>query len=252
MGRRAIMMAIATSRKKKELPYLCFTAREDNSTIRLDKVGTPPNISLQYSYDGNNWEDYTWSGDTDVQGDPITLATVGNKVYFKAKTTNGAFSSSNSNYHRFMMSGKIAASGDIQSLVDNAIQSNTAATRQYFSLFNGCSALTSAPKLPAIQIGQNSYRFMFKDCTSIEKVKMDAVTFDNYACFHMFNGCTNLKEIKVKFDNWATSYSSVFSSWVDGVATSGTLICPSALGTDANIERSVSRCPTGWTVTNND
>ena len=63
--------------------WLCFTAEEANSTVKLNKVGSPAAISLEYSYDGSSWADYTWSGNT---GATLTLATVGAKVYMRAKS----------------------------------------------------------------------------------------------------------------------------------------------------------------------
>ena len=34
---------------------LCFTAKYDNQTIKLIKVGSPDNINLQTSTDGKSW-----------------------------------------------------------------------------------------------------------------------------------------------------------------------------------------------------
>lgn len=64
---------------------LCFTATQANSTVHLDKNGSPDAISLETSTDGSTWTDYTWSGST---GDTLTLANVGDKVYMRAKTEN--------------------------------------------------------------------------------------------------------------------------------------------------------------------
>ena len=64
---------------------LCFTAEQANSTVRLDKSGSPDAIYLETSTDGSTWTDYSWSGGT---GDTLTLANVGDKVYMRAKTEN--------------------------------------------------------------------------------------------------------------------------------------------------------------------
>lgn len=97
---------------QKETPadWLCFTAEQANSTVRLDKVGSPNAISLETSTDGNTWSDYSWTGST---GDTVTLASVGDKVYIRAKTENQTIGSTASYYYQFVMSGKIAASGNI-------------------------------------------------------------------------------------------------------------------------------------------
>ena len=64
---------------------LCFTAEQANSTVHLDKNGSPNAISLETSTDGSTWTAYEWSGNT---GNTLTLANVGDKVYFRAKTEN--------------------------------------------------------------------------------------------------------------------------------------------------------------------
>ena len=65
--------------------WLCFTAEQANSTVKLNKSGYPAAISLETSTDGSAWTDYSWYGNT---GDILTLANVGDKVYMRAKTEN--------------------------------------------------------------------------------------------------------------------------------------------------------------------
>ena len=55
---------------------LCFTAKADQSMLRLSQYGSPDIISLQTSTDGKSWTPYT-------VGDVITINS-GEKVYFKA------------------------------------------------------------------------------------------------------------------------------------------------------------------------
>lgn len=91
---------------------LTFTAQEANCTVRLDKIGNPGTISLEYSTDRSTWTDYTWS---DRTGDTITLAAADDRVFMRAKTENDhiAANSANSNRYNFVTSGRIAASGNI-------------------------------------------------------------------------------------------------------------------------------------------
>lgn len=56
----------------------------------------------------------------------------------------------------------------------------------------------------------------------------------------MFKGCTSLNNISVKFTEWN---SDATTNWVDGVASTGTFVCPNMLPD----ERGVSRIPEGWT-----
>ena len=77
--------------------WLCFTAEEANSTLHLNKVGSPNAISLETSNDeGVTWTDYSWAG---TAGDVLTLANVGDKVYMRAKTENQTIGSSNKNHY---------------------------------------------------------------------------------------------------------------------------------------------------------
>ena len=75
---------------------LCFTAKQANSTLHLDKNGSPTAISLETSTDGSNWTDYTWTGKTGVT---LTLTNVEDKVYMRAKTENQTIGSSIDDYY---------------------------------------------------------------------------------------------------------------------------------------------------------
>ena len=90
---------------------LCFTAQEPGSTVKITKNGSAPAVNLQTSTDGNSWTPYT-------VGDVITLANVDDKVYFKAVGSNSTMGTSSSNYNKFVMTGKIAASGNVNSLLE--------------------------------------------------------------------------------------------------------------------------------------
>ena len=121
--------------------WLCFTAEQDGSTLHLDKVGSPNAISLETSNDeGVTWTGYSW---TDSTGDTLTIANVGDKVYFRAKTENKTIGSSDSNYYQFVMTGKIAASGNIQALLKANGSRTDAPAYCYMSMFYGCINLNT-------------------------------------------------------------------------------------------------------------
>lgn len=224
--------------------YLCFTAEAANSTLHLDKVGTPPNISLQYSYDRKTWENYTWSGETDVQGEPIPLVNIGDKVFFKATSTNGAFATTVNDYHKFVMGGTISASGNIQSLVDSTLQSKTVGVRQYYNLFYDCASLITAPELPATTLATYCYANMFRECSSLVNAPaLPATTLETSCYSSMFSGCSNLRNVKVYFTEWAPSGATEpTTNWLNNVAASGEFTCPTSLPD----ERGVSRIPSNW------
>ena len=244
---------------------LFFTAEESNSTLRLDKVGSPNAISLETSKDGNTWTDYSW---IDSTGDTLTLANVGDKVFMRAKTENQTIGSSNTDYYKFVMTGKIAARGNIQKLLKADGSRTDAPYCCYYNMFNGCSSLTTSPELPATTLSNSCYYNMFYGCTSlISAPELPATTLANYcydgmfsrcssltsapelpattlaqSCYQgLFYGCTNLNSITLDYTgNFSTTY---FGNWVEGVASSGTFYYN---GTDTTT--GVSSIPEGWTV----
>ena len=171
---------------------LCFTAEEANSTLRLDKVGSPNAISLETSTDGNTWTDYSWTENT---GDTLTLANISDKVYMRAKTENQTIGSSNTDYYKFVMTGKIAASGNIQTLLKADGSRTDAPAYCYKNLFNGCTSLTSAPELPATKLYAGCYSNMFSGCTSLTTAPELPSTTLAAGCYSgMFYGCTSLTQ----------------------------------------------------------
>ena len=197
-----------------EIPdYLCFTAEQAGSTVAMAVTGTPTKgQAFEYSTDGTNWSVFTPGTTT------ITLANVGNKVYFRGD--NITVSQSTSIRYRFVMSGKIAASGNIMSLLDKTCQSTrisndfcynymfynctslttapvlpatTLANSCYFSMFYGCTSLTTAPALPATTLADYCYFSMFYGCTSLTTAPaLPATTLANNCYYYMFNGCKSL------------------------------------------------------------
>ena len=132
-----------------------------------------------------------------------------------------------------------------------ALPATTLAQNCYNSMFSGCTSLTTAPALPATNIAGVAYRAMFSGCTSLTEVSMEATAMlSNNAFRQMLENCPNLSRIETHVTDWQSSYSSGYTSWVNGVSATGTFYCPAALGTNETIERGVNRCPAGWTVVN--
>ena len=171
---------------------LCFTAEETNSTLHLDKAGSPNAISLETSMDGNTWSDYSWTNKT---GNTLTLANVGDKVYFRAKTENQTIGSTKSNYYQFKMTGKIAASGNIQTLLKADGSRTDAPAYCYYNMFSSCSSLTSAPELPATTLANSCYSSMFSRCSSLTQAPdLPAITLASYCYSNMFSSCSSLTQ----------------------------------------------------------
>ena len=168
----------------KGLPYLKFTANTAGSTIALsNNGGNAPDI--KYSRDGVNWTQWDYSA--------ITLTNAGDYVYMKGDNSQG-FSSSSSN-SRFVMTGSIAGSGNIMSLIDNGNCQTLIIPCNYcfYYLFYGCTSLTSAPELPAITLANYCYCWMFYGCSSLTIApELPAITLANYCYYSMFDNCTSL------------------------------------------------------------
>ena len=260
--------------KKETGPYwgLIFTAEQANSTVQLTKVGSPADVYLDVSYDdGITWSAYTI-------GDTITLA-AGQQICFAARTgtTNNSFGISDYDYYKFVLSGIISARGDISSIRlknKHLAKTLTMPDHCYFFMFNGCTALTTAPELPATTLAQQCYQRMFNGCTALTTAPaLPATTLKPY-CYenmfrgctslttaptlpaktlagssysNMFNGCTNLNWVEVGLTSWKGTSSA---NWLSGVSSTGTFRCPAALGNNSTIGRGTSKCPYVWTVVN--
>ena len=169
---------IPTNWEVNPIKVLCFTAEEANSTIRLDKVGSPDAISLETSTDGTTWTDYGW---TDKTGDTLTLTNIGDTVYMRAKTENTTISKSTESYYKFVGSGKFGASKNIQSLLKADCTRTDAPTYCYVSMFRDCTSLTTPPELPATTIAASCYKNMFNGCSSLTSVPtLPSTTLANY------------------------------------------------------------------------
>ena len=170
-----------------ELPYLCFTAENAGSTVAMKVNGTPTKgQAFETSTDGATWSVFHPGTTT------ITLTNVGDKVYFRGNNTT--VSESDSIYYQFVMSGKIAASGNIMSLLDKTCQSTTIPNNYcYANMFSGCTSLTTAPVLPATTLAPSCYYFMFYSCTSLTAApSLPATTLASNCYNSMFRKCTSL------------------------------------------------------------
>jgi hypothetical protein len=189
---------------------LTLTALTAGSKVTLNKVGSPPAVLLEYST-GGAWATYTI-------GTEITLASAGD--YIKFRGDNSTFSTTTNYYYQFVMSGTIAASGNVMSLVDSscksltipcdycfrylfrycsslttapALPATTLATECYYAMFQGCTALTTAPALPATTLATGCYRGMFYYCSSLTTAPaLPAMTLETYCYYQMFFNCSSL------------------------------------------------------------
>ena len=170
-------------------------------------------ISLEYSYDGIDWNDWDFSGLTINSGDTL---------YIRGYNPDGfSYWNEDKTYYKFIIEGdKVSCSGNIMSLIDYKKMPNiipceycfyglfkdcTALTTApelpamiikewcYSSMFNGCTSLVKAPELPAKKLVDFCYSYMFKDCTSLKAAPdISAVELAYYCCGSMFDGCNSM------------------------------------------------------------
>ncbi len=214
--------------------YLTFTAEADNSAFgikieesydmnevdssainTLRKNNTP---DVQYSLDrGKSWT--ALPTDTLIRlkrkGDKALLRGYNPKGFYKIDTIGTA-------YTHFVMTGRIAASGSVMSLIDGKgkttvipndncfcelfvrcesltqapqLPATTLSKNCYSSIFSGCKNLTHAPKLPATTLSFGCYSSMFSECESLlHAPKLSATELAEYCYFCMFSGCESLKK----------------------------------------------------------
>lgn len=199
---------------KWEVPdYLCFTAEENGSTIYLATRGssyswTP---SLEFSTDKINWESF-------IPGSTIiTLELSGDKVFLRGNNNRLNYSSA---YNQFVMTGSIAACGDVVSLLDYTCQVKKIPDYCFYMLFKDCTSLTSAPDISAKYVGISSYEYMFSGCSSLKTPPTSVYasylegTSPHYSCRYMFKDCTSLisaPKLPSGVHGWS-QYASMFEN----------------------------------------
>ena len=171
---------------------LTFTAEEAGSTIKMVKSDSAPTVYLETSPTG---EEGSWSDFND--GTVITLANVGDKVYFRAKQDNWQFAKDIFEVNNFVMTGKIAASGNINTLLkaDGSVLDLTGRDCCYCRIFEYCSSLTQAPILPATTLAKYCYNGMFQGCSSLTQApELPVTTLADGCYFNMFYNCSSLTQ----------------------------------------------------------
>ena len=86
-------------------------------------------------------------------------------------------------------------------------------------MFNGCTGLTTAPKLPATTLANDCYREMFSGCTGLTTAPELPATKLAFYCYNkMFYGCSKLSKVTML----ATDYYASFclDNWLVNAGTS--------------------------------
>ena len=125
---------------------------------------------------------------------------------------------------------------------ENLILPNNATIRCYYETFQGCTLLTTAPKLPATTLYDYSYYYMFYGCTSLTAApELPATTLADGCYGSMFRNCTSLSYIKCLATD--ASGTSHFNYWCFSVPSGGTFEGYASAGWTTG----ASGIPKGWT-----
>lgn len=188
--------------------YLTFVAKE-SGTFKLS------GNTVSYSLDSGS----TWASLASNTNSPTVAA--GSKILWKASLTP----TSTKGVGRFSSTGQFDVEGNAMSLLygDNfqnqtslsgkksafrrlfsgcttvasaknmSLPATTLATNCYSSMFQGCTSLTTAPKLLATTLAKKCYDSMFNDCTSLRVTpQLPATTLADGCYGYMFQNCTSL------------------------------------------------------------
>lgn len=259
-------------------------------TIRLSNDSNTPN--MQYSYDKNSWSDWDYSALSFGTGNNTT-------IYFRGYNPNGfSKSSTQVSVFRFGTSASVSLSGNIMSLINYTASTLTIPSNWcFYSLFNGstpisticdefmpatgltnccyhhmfsgCTALTTAPTLPAttmasgcylslfektaissvpddylpsIRLAEECYVAMFQGTRLTKSPNLPATALKDRCYYAMFRDCYSLNEIHC--DATAISASMCTYLWVQRIPSSGNFYGKSAAGWSTGD----SGIPSGWTA----
>ena len=186
----------------------CLTFTGESSEFTLKAKYKEWNGTVEYSTDHNTWT--VWNGSA--------VSSVGKKLYLRG-SGNTTFYTSNGS--QFVLSARVACSGNIQTLLE---YSNPPATILaegcYYSMFYGCSSLTQAPELPATTLANGCYWHTFYGCSSLTQApELPATSLTNGCYNYMFYGCSKLKVNTSAGNKIFTCPSSIPSLAVDNMFT---------------------------------
>lgn len=174
-------------------PYVTMTAAS-KQTFKMTCTENYTLPDLEYSVNNGTWLKVEANQGVDFGGDLGSLRLRGKSLKGTAKDWK--------NYARITFSDenvKVDCSGDIRTLINyTAYDAVATENSSFISLFQNCTALKSAPQLPAKALKESCYRQMFEGCTSLEQAPVLPATELKGSCYQqMFERCTSLTQAPV-------------------------------------------------------
>lgn len=259
--------------KMKWLPYVTFSA-EEAQEVKLDDSNRRVINSMDYSTDyGKHWSNFS----TDqfyAFGKTTRLMLRGNNPNGTAIADKDQYKIAKYAYFSFTNDVEVACSGDIRTLVKKEEYASADSKEvRYYSLFNYCTQLTSAPELPATELASECYGFMFFDCSALTKAPKLPATELAVNCYaHMFTLCSALNEAPILkaprlvdncYENMFAECSSLnavtmlatdvsakncLAGWLQGAGTKGGILTVAAgMGSNETI-KDENNTPKNWKI----
>ena len=169
-------------------PYVTFKA-EQPQTFKMTEINGYTISGLEYSVNFREWK-------TVVAYKKVTFGGTNGDLRLRGTNTKGTASAFNS-YSTITFNDpnvKVACTGDIRTLLNwKSYSTVDTQNARFCNLFYGCTALTSAPDLPATTLANECYYGMFTDCTSLASApELKATTLEDKCYNRMFFNCTSL------------------------------------------------------------
>lgn len=181
--------------KEEDLtPYVTMTAASKQTFVMKCAGNYTLPEDLEYSVNNGTWQKV-------VADNPAVFGDEHGSLRLRGKCPNGT-ATDWENYSTITFGKenvKVDCFGDIRTLIDYTTYENAATGNwRFISLFKNCTALKSAPKLPAKALKESCYRQMFERCTSLEQAPDLPATELQDLCYHsMFKGCKALTQAPV-------------------------------------------------------
>ena len=234
---------------------LTFTAGEDgigigfvalNNGYELPKEYEPPRI--EYSLDdGETWQPYEVVVTDDVAKANVIRLDTGNSVLFRGDNDTLAYyieGTGNYVYFQAYISGSVAASGDVTSLLNGAGGDADVPEYCYSGMFSNCTGLTVAPELPATTLAEYCYNAMFINCTGLtEAPALPATTLVDGCYSYMFEGCNSINKVTCLATD--ISANACTEQWLSSTPKTGVFTKASSM---SDWSTGISGIPSGWTV----
>ena len=190
---------IANGEEAVLVPYITFTA-ESEQTFKMDfqpqswyeAFSLEEGDYFEYSVGGGKWTRFT---STISDENAVAFGGANGNLRLRGKSSKGtAVSDTNYSTISFGNTTAVSCTGDIRTLIDyKSYASANTENARFCYLFSGCTALSTAPELPAMTLADYCYFYMFNGCSSLTTApELPAQTLKDRCYCYMFNGCSSL------------------------------------------------------------